>query len=143
MGVGVCLNNVHLPCPSHDFHADLREFLHNIQDCRGGLGTFQGGMAKNTVGGEIIEQRAVAGDCRQRQRNIPQRCTDGFRRTAGGHRKPSAHADKQADNGTVAFRDTFLGRQQSIVHIAKDQIIMQVPFHLRCSFLRRVRYSWK
>ena len=141
MSVGVCIgaDDIHLPRPGHDFHTDLREFLQNIQDGRRSLGTFQGGMTQHPVGGKIIEKGSIAGNGGQRQLDIPQCGTDGFRRTAGCHRKASAHLDEQPNDGAVAFGNALFCRQQGVVHIAKNQIVVQVPFHLRCSFLRRVR----
>ena len=113
MGVGhlVGVNHVHFTVARHNLNTHTREFVQNIQNRRGGLLPVQRGTVEHRVRGEIIQQRTIAGDSRQRQLDVPQRRTDGLRRAACGHCKKSPHAGVQLDDSPVAGRDARLGRQ--------------------------------
>ena len=119
MGVGhlIGVDDEHLAVSGHDLHAYMRELVQDVKDGRRRLLAVQRRAVQHRLGGEIIQQRPVAGDGRQRQADVPQRRADGLRRAARCHREKPPHAGVQLDDRAVAGGDALLGRQQRIIHI--------------------------
>ena len=89
MGMGhlIGVDDEHLAVSGHDLHAHMRELVQDVKDGRRRLLAVQRRAVQHRLGGEIIQQRPVTGDGRQRQADVPQRRADGLRRAARCHRE--------------------------------------------------------
>ena len=123
VGVGslVGVDDVHLAVAGHDLHTHARELVQDVLDSRGGLLPVEGRAVQHRLGGKIIQQRAVAGDGRQRKAYAFQRCADRLRRAAGSHGKQAAQAGKEVDDRAVAGRQPLFGGEQRVIHITDDK----------------------